>query len=183
MKHLNFWFDMDGVLVKYNKNDFIGDNPPFLQLNKHYFRNLEPDNLMVKTLRYLHKFTNHDIYILTTVSSDSDVQKEQISDKSMWLNKHCPFIDIKNQFIPVTDNKTATAINILNNIYNTDSHQLSPQNILIDDFNKNLNDWKNANGTAVKYINGVNNPDSFDGHILLNNIRPNVAARQLLKVI
>lgn len=35
--------------------------------------------------------------------------------------------------------------------------------ILIDDFNPNLRNWEAAGGTAVKYINGLNSPESFNG--------------------
>lgn len=38
-------------------------------------------------------------------------------------------------------------------------HMVSPQNaILLDDYNKNLEDWKNAGGISIKILNDINSP-------------------------
>ena len=38
--------------------------------------------------------------------------------------------------------------------------------VLIDDYNKNLEDWREHGGLAVKYLNGINSADSFSGPII-----------------
>ena len=43
---------------------------------------------------------------------------------------------------------------------------LSRRDILIDDFNNNLFNWEASGGTAVKYLNGFNNPGSWHGYTL-----------------
>ena len=42
-------------------------------------------------------------------------------------------------------------------------HELTRDDILIDDYNKNLTEWSQKGGTSIKYCNGINNPDSFEG--------------------
>jgi hypothetical protein len=80
---------------------------------------------------------------------------EHLHDKIFSLDKWVPYIDIDHILISVTSKRDAVEY-IMN-------HELTSNDVLIDDYNKNLNDWRNAGGTAIKYCNGINSPDSFSG--------------------
>lgn len=160
----NYYFDMDGVLAVYDRNAYIGQNPIWLQKNQHYFKNCKPD---VKMLDLAYKIYMHccesddNLYILTSLPVNGSIFNEQFHDKIQWIAKWMPYIDISHVLISVTSKRDA--VEYINN------HTLSVNDILIDDYNKNLTDWHNAGGTAIKYCNGINSPESFDGLKLFHN--------------
>ena len=158
MTKKNYYFDMDGVLVRYGVNDYSGDDPVWLRKGIHYFLNLEPDHTMLRIADMMHRHceqTNDEMYILTSLSSKNIIFNEHFHDKILWLNKFMPYVNIDHILISVT-NKRDTVEYITN-------HTLTKNDILIDDYNKNLHEWATCHGTSVKYCNGINNPDSFDG--------------------
>lgn len=157
----NYYIDMDGVLAKYDRSAYTGENPLYLQKNKHYFRDLEPDRKMLEFVDTIHnrsRYTGDNIYILTSLPGNGAIFNEHFHDKITWIAKWLPYINIDNILISVTSKRDAVEY-----IHN---HQLSENDILIDDYNKNLSEWTEAGGTAIKYINGLNNPASFKGLVL-----------------
>lgn len=160
----NYYIDMDGVLAKYDKTAYVGEDPLYMQKNQHYFRNLEPDRKMLEFIDILHKrcrYTGDNVYILTTLPINGAIFNEQFHDKIAWINEWLPYMSIDNILISVTSKRDAVEY-----IHN---HSLSQSDILIDDYNKNLLDWQNAGGTSVKYCNGINSPASFSGIKLFCN--------------
>ena len=154
----NYYFDMDGVYVLYDKNAYIGPDPLYLRKNAHYFLNCKPDPKMLELVDRMHtecKYTGDDLYFLTAVDMHGSIFNEHLHDKIMYIQKWAPYIDINHILISVTS-KRDTVEYIKN-------HQITKNDILIDDYNVNLNDWKFAGGTSIKYCNGINNPNSFDG--------------------
>lgn len=149
---------MDGFIVTYDKNAYVGDEPAYLIKNKHYFRNLPPDRKALEFVDKLYRkcrYTGDEIFILTSIAINGDIFNEHFHDKITWLHEWLPYIDIDHILISVTSKRNA--VEYINN------HTLTENDILIDDYNKNLLDWKNAGGTSIKYCNGINNPDSFSG--------------------
>lgn len=59
---------------------------------------------------------------------------------------------------------------------------LSGHDILIDDYNENLELWREYGGTAVKYLNGINNPYSWSGHRLVNTLSADEIVKYLLEL-
>lgn len=167
---MNIYFDMDGVLAIYEPDAYIQPHPKFMRLNEHYYRSVKPDELMTHLFNQLCLCKHHKTYILTSVSTPLDIRSEQVIDKIQWLERYCPQIDIDNQFIVAATDKrdTISAIGIS-----------SPSDILIDDFNRNLNHWKTVGGTAVKYCNGINSPDSFSGPKIYNTMKLHEIAKIL----
>lgn len=151
---MNYYFDMDGVITVYERWAFRGKNPIFEELGSHYFRTCKPDYKIIDSMKVLNKCSN--VYILTSVSKDSEISKEQVNDKILWLSKYCPFIDIPKQFIPI------------NSGISKSKYVSSKIDILIDDYNTNLLEWENAGGTAVKYLNGVNSYNSFKNGCMIS---------------
>lgn len=159
--HKRYYIDMDGTLVKYDRNAYTGKNPLFLQPGQHYFLNLEPDRKMlafVDKLIKLCRYTGDEVFILTSIPMAGSIFNEHFHDKIIWLAKWLPAIDITHIIISVTNKRDAAEY--INN------HKLTKNDILIDDYNKNLNDWINGSGIAYKYSNGINNPLSYNGPIL-----------------
>ncbi len=160
----NYYIDMDGVIVEYDRNAYIGDDPLFKQKGHHYFRDIMPDFKMLEVVDKLYersRYTRDEIYILTSIFNNGAIFNEHFHDKVNWLHKWTPYIDIDHILISVTSKRDAVEY-----IHN---HKLSSKDILIDDYNKNLNDWETAFGTSVKYCNGINSPESFNGIKIYRN--------------
>lgn len=152
----NYYIDMDGVLVLYDPDAYTGDDPAYKRKGYHYFRNLPPDRKMLEFIDALHtkcRYTGDNLYILTSLASNGLIFNEQFHDKISWLQKWLPYLPIDNILISVTSKRDV--VEYINN------HTLSQNDILIDDYNKNLFEWEDAHGIAVKYCNGINNPESF----------------------
>lgn len=153
-----YYLDMDGFLVKYDRDAYIGENPIYLRKNEHYFLNLDPDRKALEFVDKLHaqsRYTGDELFILTSIAMNGAIFNEHFHDKISWIHKWLPYIDINHILISVTTKRDAVEY-----IHN---HTLTPHDVLIDDYNKNLKDWQKAGGTAIKYSNGINNPDSFSG--------------------
>ncbi len=154
---------MDGCIVRYEREGYAGEEPPFLKKNGHYFGNLKPDENMLELMYRLYLMQVADpeayqVYVLTSIAGGSAIFNEHFHDKIVWLSKYAPYIDINHVLISVTSKRDAAE-------YIT-NHTITRKDILIDDFNRNLNEWVAAGGTAIKYYNGINSPDSFNGNHL-----------------
>ena len=49
------------------------------------------------------------------------------------------------------------------------NHQLNSNDYLIDDYTKNLIDWKQSGGTGIKFLNGINHTNKTWQGLLLTN--------------
>lgn len=68
------------------------------------------------------------------------------AEKREWLHRHLPQINDEHMiFTPAGVDKAEYVDNI-----NADCY-------LIDDYNKNLTEWQQSSGTAIKFINDINN--------------------------
>lgn len=154
----NYYFDMDGVVVEYDRKAYAGEDPLYLKKNAHYYLNLEPDRTMLEVIDRMHqnsRYTGDHIYILTSIHLGGSIFNEHLHDKVTWLSRWLPYLDINSILFSVTSKRDAAEY-IMN-------HKLSENDILIDDYNENLNDWENHGGISVKYCNGINDPKSFPG--------------------
>lgn len=144
-----FFVDMDGTLAKWNNVDM-----PDILYEEGYFESLEPNNNLVSSIKDLIK-EGEDVYVLSSFLNDS---KYALKEKQKWLDKYIPEID-SNKRIFVEYGKKKTDY-IENEIDTTD--------YLIDDYTKNLIDWKNAGGTGIKFLNGINHTRKTWQGFLLN---------------
>lgn len=190
MNPMHIIFDMDGVLAKYERSAYIGENPAYLQPS--YFCNLQPDDRMVNVVSTLSQScdpTRVQIFIKTTASSyNGDIMLQQYRDKKEWLNKYCYGIDLDTNFIMLPHNSKPVGIAIpelcfpnINGILAT----LTYQDILIDDFNRNLNDWSMHGGLGLKYVNGVNSPNSENSRITFDgmHITPHMSSSDIIELL
>lgn len=157
------FIDMDGTLAKW-KNVLNADE----LYEQGYYLNLEPNLKLIEEIKSL-IWKGEDIYIL---SSFLDGSKYALDEKNKWLDKYLPELDNERRiFVKYGDNKSDyIKLGISNSDY------------LLDDYTKNLIDWKIAGGTGIKYLNGINhtkgtwkglildgNNDDYSLNRLLNN--------------
>ena len=137
---MRIFVDMDGTLAKWN-------NVEFEQLyEKGYYRNLEPNQDILNEVNELIK-QGEDVYILSCYLKDS---KYALQEKKQWCQEYLPNLsEDKYVFVPFGESKAKVF----------DKRGLSPitnHDYLIDDYTKNLLEWKEMGGIGVKYLNGIN---------------------------
>lgn len=151
-----FYFDMDGVLCKYDRTAYEDPDPIFLREDSHYFRLVEPDPTAMKIFRNLYKMLPGQVKVLTGVSAQHELRFQQTVDKIYWIHEQMPEFDVGADFMAVSTNKRET-------VSEMKGVRLMRSDILVDDWNPNLYSWEAGGGTAVKYINGLNSEGSWPG--------------------
>ena len=140
------FIDMDGVIAEHVRDDYVGENPKFLQ--PHYFSTCEPNPTIVAFVHLLQEF---DIpYLFLSRVAPPLNYRESTIDKHQWLSKFVP----GSNAIFTQSSKVDTAQQWLGRNLQTDD-------VLIDDFNPNLEEWETVGATAVKFLNGNNSPDTW----------------------
>ena len=135
--NIRIFIDMDGTLaewkdVKSNKELYV----------KGYYEELKPNKYLLEETKKLIE-EGKDIFILSSFLSDS---KYALSEKNIWLDKHLPELPREKRiFVPYGDLK-----------YKYLPSKITAFDYLIDDHTKNLLDWKEAGGTGIKFLNGMN---------------------------
>lgn len=139
---MRIFIDMDGT---------VAEIKPFISLDQfyqeNYYLDLYPQQKLINALKTLGK--KHELFILSKVVDSPYC----IEEKNQWLDTYMPFVTENHRiFVEYNDSK-------INHI----PSGIQSDDVLIDDYNGNLKEWKNAGGIAVKFINGRNSPDSFNG--------------------
>lgn len=142
-----FFFDMDGVLAEYKKDSDLSDFA-----KRGYFRHLAPENNMIDALNML--LENGDalgisVCVLTKVYPTQF--RYSVREKQEWRQEYLPDL-FDSEFVMVNgeeEEKSEAIAALLGAGLNKDY-------FLIDDYNRNLYEWKEAGGTPVKYVNGIN---------------------------
>lgn len=164
---LNFYFDMDGVLAVFKDfHDLPVHQRPFFREGSHYFLHCMPDYKALEIFQTLYgpEVPNAKVHVLTRLlgedaNASPELVREWWIDKRAWLLSNTRNVDTSTCFIASGPDKGEL-------LRDVPRHQRR-YHILIDDYNPNLLNWQAAGGTAVKYINQLNNPDSFKGMSLL----------------
>lgn len=133
--------DMDGTLARFH------DEVQYLErmYEPNFFKNLKPFLGAVETIREIMRVhPNWEVYILSAaISGDPPGCEKQ---KNAWLDMHLPEIDRAHRLFPPIG--TDKSMMIPGGIQGTD--------ILLDDYNKNLEEWRAAGGISVKFVNNIN---------------------------
>ena len=149
---LSIFFDADGVIAEYERDAYEGMHPKFCNEHQHYFRYCKRDDCAYALLLQFIEY-GADVWIL----SKADAQYPWIKhDKIQWFQDHIPEIPLEKIIIAKSDK--AETIKVKKKL-----KKLTKNMILIDDYNNNLQDWIDEGGIGIKYINGINNPNSFNG--------------------
>lgn len=173
---ITVYLDMDGVMFFYEKEAYHApknETPLFMQKNKHYFQTVRPDPRIQKLV---YKLTDNRIpvYILSHCFP-GDMLEEHTNDKWESIKRYYPRLAVPEQFIITTISKPEIIIK-------TQNRKLKKTDILIDDYNKNLNEWTESGGTALKYINGINNPSSFHGTCIFQEDKTSDIFRKIISI-
>lgn len=150
MKKIRIYFDMDGVLAKFNSAASIEETA-----TPGYFANREKDEKAISLCKELLK-AGFDVYILSSVYRDDHSANEKIE----WLQKvglgdvppiFVPYGEVKRKFISKEKNEVC---------------------FLVDDFTKNLKEFEQEQDfVGIKYYNGINGTNgSWDGFSINNRM-------------
>ena len=165
MEKKNLFIDMDGVLAEWREDQTAKDT-----YRKGYFENLRPYSNVVDAVRQIISlYPDISVYILSAVYPDNN---HAISEKRCWLKKYLPEIANENIFfVDCGCRKSAICPG------------MSFDDVLLDDYNANLDDWKQHGGTAVKVYNEVNSPVSTLYQVINKNDHPDAIVVDILHAI
>ena len=78
------YWDMDGVLAKYNPDSYTGDEPEYLK--DGYFLRVDKDPIALYFFKEcLRMYPNHT-KVITGVAMDEELRFKQTLDKMTWLH-------------------------------------------------------------------------------------------------
>lgn len=144
--------DLDGTLAVWRT-----DVPQSAIYVPKYFLNLPPTSLLSGVRQFIMEHTvngkviwkNKELIFL--ILSAYLEETNALWEKDMWSDTFIPEISKERKiFVPCGGKmKCKAAEEYL-------GRPLSKNDILIDDYSKNLTEWENEGGLAVKYLNGIN---------------------------
>lgn len=135
---MKLFIDMDGVLAEWK----VATTPEELA-EPGYFAGLKPlEN--VKTIGMLASEFKDEIYILSAVIPDTPHIREEKTD---WIKRYLPEIKEDHILFCEGESKRKFVADLFGKV--------SENDILLDDYSKNLLDWGKS-GTSVKFFNGHN---------------------------
>lgn len=144
---VNLYVDMDGTLYRFH--DDILDEEGQVQIEKMYevdfFLKLKPFENLVDTINRLHENNNVEIYFLSAVS-DEYIEE----DKKAVLRRDFPWVDVDHMLFPYCGCNKAEFVELFQ------ERELENTDILLDDYNQNLEQWLDHNGTSIKFVNNIN---------------------------
>lgn len=138
---MHFYFDMDGVLVRFDEGFHVSQE----WRKPGYFKNCEPDRIAVMLAHCLHAMPNHSVRILTRVLDEPENIRRWTRDKKAWMKENMPFISLSREF-------TCTAAPVKSEILRDVPEHARLLHVLVDDDPKMLEEWRRAGGTSVQYI-------------------------------
>ncbi|MDQ0363249.1 5' nucleotidase, NT5C type [Breznakia pachnodae] len=130
--------DMDGVLARFNNQISSME----VLYEKGYYSSLEPLENVVKAVSDLIDNADAEVYILSAVL-DSEYAADE---KREWLQKYLPKID--NDHIIFSEYGYPKSNYIPGGIKSND--------VLLDDYTKNLDEWTAVGAKGIKLINDIN---------------------------
>ena len=163
-------FDMDGVLAQFDVKKFIGDDPPFMDPEYHWAWKSKPmrecvqlASLMVRLGWNVHIISHKPYYINMYIQKygigrTKIIDRITAEDKIAWAQTHVPKVKLENiHILEVSQQKSE--------VFEKENGQFIGNGnfVLLDDDNRNLEMWRDSGGIAVKYLNGGNSPESWNG--------------------
>jgi len=126
---MNIYCDMDGVLANFYKEKNCLER---FENEKGFFKRLEPIRNNIKTIKELIK-NGYNVYILSASPNE-----QADNDKKEWLKKYIP--ELENEHIIIIRNGKNKA----------DYVKTEKDNILMDDYGKNIKDFENKGYKGYK---------------------------------
>lgn len=142
---IKLFLDLDGTLAKFNskKNALQRfDN------EKGFFASLKP----YKYIEVINELANSGLVEVYVISATPNEQADK--DKLIWIKKYLNQINEKNIcFCRLNENKAKVIKDKLNITIDKECY-------LLDDYTKNLIEWKNLNGIGIKRLTSLANNKS-----------------------
>lgn len=135
-KKLTIYCDMDGVLANFEKEPNAVNR---YDKEKGFFATLEPIRKNIEGLQNLIS-KGYQVKILSASPND-----QADKDKKKWLTNYLPQLADKNIILCRTGQTKADFVRDIKN------------SLLIDDYSKNLIEWKQNGGQALKFVNDYDN--------------------------
>ena len=134
--------DMDGTVANFFEKEDCLER----MYEENFFLNLKP-LAFAEYINELTTYMENDIYILSACVDTPYCRQE----KTDWLEEYIPFIKEENIILcNIGENKAEIIKEMLN-------RELTQDDVLYDDYTKNLNEWEHAGGHGIKALNGINN--------------------------
>ena len=151
---MTIYIDMDGVIAKWNETPVEETKKP------GYFLAREPEDSAIKLVKALRKLGANECRLSAVWNN------ECAKEKSVWLDRYFD-AELERIFVPCDSNKADYITGGINSI-------------LIDDFSKNLREWKASGNIPIKFYNGINGTKgTYTGH----SISKEMNVGEMLEVI
>ncbi len=169
--NVRIFVDMDGTLARFH------DEVKYLERmwEEGFFKELKPFQEIVDSIHIL-KRDNPDaeIYILSAAIEGEPPYCQQ--QKHEWLDKYLPEIDREHRIFTEIGKPKADYI----------EGGISATDILIDDYNRGLEEWEKCGGTAVKCVNNINHKGLvgplWTGKLIHNDDFPSAIASDICTI-
>lgn len=168
---VRIYVDMDGTLARFH------DEVKYLERmwEEGFFEQLKPFQEMVDGIKLLKQQNpNAEVFILSAAIEGEPPYCQR--QKHEWLDRYLPEIDKEHRIF--TKIGTPKADYIKGGVKMTD--------ILIDDYNKGLEEWQRFGGTAVKCHNNINHKGLigklWDGKIIHNFEAPEKICKDIVQI-
>lgn len=146
MKTIVIYVDMDGVLAKWDQDASLEET-----YMPGFFLSRRPEYVMIEAVKCLVRL-GMDVRILSSAYNNGHAAVE----KASWLKEYG--LDIPRCFVPYGEKKA-------------DYIDQENINILIDDYSKNLHQWKAEGNIGFKFYNGINgNHGTWHGYSVNNKM-------------
>jgi len=149
---IRIFVDMDGTLARFH------DEQMYLErmFEKGFFSELKPFENAIDAIKCIIDNPNVDVYVLSAAITTPYC----IPEKNAWLDKYLPQIDKKHRIFVESTSTPKSFCVPWSYMYKGDNgkyhNKISENDILIDDYNKNLEEWDRDGGTAIKAKNNIN---------------------------
>lgn len=156
---MRYFVDMDGTLAVYPST-----TEPWWEV-PGIFKFLTPQEKVVKAIKRLIE-NGQEVFILSAYNKNFPDTKDE---KDHWLNKYLPEIDADHRLYTLVGESKVAAV----------PGGIKATDVLLDDYNKNLETWANAGGIGIKLLNGLNTKSSWSGI----SVRANGTIKEIVTVL